>query len=93
MIPTKDERRVFSKVLISLIENFLDAQRATRVFSVEKKRVRRTRVEAGKLRRKVRAARKANKPVRVIAQELGITPAYIYQMARKTAGNGQVHSA
>ena len=74
------------------MENFLNAQGATGISTAEKKRTRRTRVEAGKLRIRVIAARKANKPVKVIAEEFGVTPAYIYQIAHKTVANGQVQS-
>ncbi len=85
---TKNERQVFMKVVAALVEKLLNAPYAPQVNS-GKKRIRRTRAEASKLRRRIKAARKANKPVKVIAQELGVTPAYVYQIAHKPAASRQ----
>jgi hypothetical protein len=72
------KEREFLRTMISL------AQRALESASTEAtpSRQRRSRAGAAELRRKVRAARRRNVPVRQIADELGITPSYVYQLLR-----------
>ncbi|HKG75019.1 MAG TPA: hypothetical protein VKA79_12315 [Aestuariivirgaceae bacterium] len=45
-------------------------------------RQRRSRADAVKLQKRVLAARRRNRSVAAIAEELGITPAYVYQLLR-----------
>jgi hypothetical protein len=45
-------------------------------------RLRRSRAEAARLRKQVLAARRRNLPVKDIADQLGITPSYVYQLQR-----------
>lgn len=45
-------------------------------------RLRRSRADAVQLRKQVRAARRQNIPVKDIADRLGITPSYVYQLQR-----------
>jgi hypothetical protein len=46
-------------------------------------RQRRTRADAVKLQKRVLAARRRNRSVAAIAEELEITPAYVYQLLGK----------
>ena len=45
-------------------------------------RHRRSKADAVELRKQVRAARRQNIPVKQIADRLGITPSYVYQLQR-----------
>ena len=45
-------------------------------------RLRRSRADAAQLRKQVRTARRQNVPVKEIADKLGITPSYVYQLQR-----------
>ena len=45
-------------------------------------RLRRSKADAAELRKQVRAARRQNIPVKEIADRLGITPSYVYQLQR-----------
>jgi hypothetical protein len=45
-------------------------------------RLRRSRADAAQLRKQVLTARRQNVPVKEIADKLGITPSYVYQLQR-----------
>jgi hypothetical protein len=45
-------------------------------------RLRRPSADVGKMKKQIRAARKKKVPVKQIAEELGITTSYIYQLDR-----------
>ena len=72
--------RELLKTIIALGEKVL----ATKAIARKGKgpRQRRSRADAVKLQKRVLAARRRNKSVAAIAEELGITPAYVYQLLR-----------
>ena len=47
-----------------------------------KARTRRSAADVAKMKKQIRAARKKKMPVAQIANELGVTPSYIYQLGR-----------
>lgn len=91
---TKKERDLLVTVS-SLVEKLLDggapektargvkAAKTAKKARKKGKRLRRTASDAGKLRLKVIAARKRKVPVKQIAEDLGVTTSYIYQIASK----------
>jgi len=85
---TKNERKVLLTTLIAVLEKLLDVS-PEEPASVSGKRTRRSRADAAKLRQKVRAERKRNRPVKLIARELGVTPAYVYQIGKSDARRSQ----
>jgi hypothetical protein len=72
--------RELLKTIIGLLEKVL----APKVIARKGKgpRQRRSRADAVKLQKRVLAARRRNRSVAAIAEELGITPAYVYQLLR-----------
>ena len=75
----KKERELL-KLIASLVEKALAASGSAR--KGDGRRRRRSRADAAELRKAVLAARRRNKSVREIADELGVTPAYVYQLLR-----------
>jgi hypothetical protein len=74
----KKERELL-KLIASLLEKALAADGSTRNGDGRK---RRSRADIPKLRKQVLAARRREISVREIADELGVTPAYVYQLLR-----------
>jgi hypothetical protein len=68
------------KTIIALGEKVLASKSTAR--KGKGPRQRRSRADAAALRKQVLAARRRNKSVREIADELGVTPAYVYQLLR-----------
>jgi hypothetical protein len=72
--------RELLETLVSLSEKLLSrGNSATKANGV---RLRRSRADAVQLRKQVRTARRQNVPVKEIADKLGITPSYVYQLQR-----------
>jgi hypothetical protein len=79
MILDKKETELL-KLIASLVEKALAASgSAARGHG---RRRRRSRADIPKLRKQVLAARRRKISVREIADELGVTPAYVYQLLR-----------
>jgi hypothetical protein len=76
---TKRERDLL-QTLMSLSEKLLASGKAGS--DVNGTRYRRSRSDAAELRKQVRTARRQNVPVKEIADRLGITPSYVYQLQR-----------
>lgn len=66
--------------LMSLAKKLLESNHHTQANGSALRR--RSRADAAKLRKQVRAARRRNVPVKDIAEELNITPSYVYQLQR-----------
>jgi hypothetical protein len=72
---TKGER-YFLMTLRTVTQKMLEASSGNRP------RKRRSRADVALLKKEVRAARRHKVPVKHIADKLGVTPAYIYQLQR-----------
>jgi hypothetical protein len=72
--------RELLKTIIGLLEKVLAPEAIAR--QGKGPRQRRSRADAVKLQKRVVAARRRNRSVAAIAEELGITPAYVYQLLR-----------
>jgi hypothetical protein len=75
-----EKERELLRTIVSLAEKALAANGAAP--EAEGPRQRRSRADAAKLRKQVLAARQRKRSVAAIAQELEITPAYVYQLLR-----------
>jgi hypothetical protein len=73
----KRERELL-QTIVSLSEKLLSEGRK----KTNGARLRRSRADAAELRKQVRAARRQNTPVKEIANRLGVTPSYVYQLQR-----------
>ena len=82
---TKKERKALLTTFVAVFEKLLDVEEP-RLEGAGKKRFRRSRADAVKLREIVCAERRNNKPVKLIAKELGVTPAYVYVIANGKNG-------
>ena len=71
--------RELLQTIFSLSEKLLDSPGGPKTNGV---RHRRSKADAVELRKQVRAARRQNVPVKQIADRLGITPSYVYQLQR-----------
>lgn len=81
---TKKERKALLTTFVAVFEKLLDVEEPRRRRG--QKRFRRSRADAVKLREIVCAERRNNKPVKLIAKELGVTPAYVYVIANGKNG-------
>ena len=70
--------REFLQTMVSLSEKLL-SEGGKKTNSA---RHRRSRADAAQLRKQVRAARRQNTSVKEIADRLGVTPSYVYQLQR-----------
>lgn len=73
--------RAFLTTLAGIAEKLLDDSKS-KTNRTNGKRARRSSAEAAKLQKQIRAARRKKMPVREIAEELGVTTSYIYQMGK-----------
>ena len=73
---TKNERALLAT--LASIANKLISNNSEKLGS--KRRKRRSASDVERLRKQIRAARNRKVPVKQIAQKLGITPSYIYQI-------------
>jgi len=87
---TKNDRKALLTTFVAVLEKLLDLEKPA-LERGGKKRSRRSRADAAKLREIVRAERKNRRPAKLIAKELGITPAYVYMIAN--GKNGATESA
>lgn len=74
---TKAERKFLSTFagIAHKLLNGVDAKTA-------RSRTRRSAADVAKMKKQIRAARKKKVPVAQIAEQLGVTPSYIYQLER-----------
>ncbi len=75
---TKNER-TFLTTLSGIANKLLDTPNARDKDGAEK-RMRRSAADVTKLKREIRLARRKKVPVRQIAEQLGLTTSYIYQL-------------
>jgi hypothetical protein len=78
----KRKERELLTTIISLLQKLLDSGTHSTSRRRQDPRQRRSRAEAVELKRKVLAARQRNVSVKQIAEELGVTPSYVYQLQR-----------
>jgi hypothetical protein len=76
---TKGERR-FLMTLMTVTQKMLDVSSAPSGRVGSRPRKRRSGADVALLKKEVRAALKRKVPVKEIANKLGVTPAYIYQL-------------
>jgi hypothetical protein len=77
----KKREREFLQTFVYIAQGLLN-ETATSQSNGHAKRSRRSAKDAAALKRQVRAARRQNVPVKQIAEKLGVTPSYIYQLQR-----------
>ena len=77
----KKTEREFLETFVDIAQRLLNTASNSKANGREKRR-RRSAEDAAALRKQIRAARRQKMPVRQIAQELGITPSYVYQLQK-----------
>jgi hypothetical protein len=77
----KKKEREFLQTVVFIAQQLLNISADARQNGPAKRR-RRSSDDAVALRKQIRAARRQNVPVRQIAEDLGITPSYVYQLQR-----------
>ena len=77
---TKTERD-FLTTFVGIAHKLLDGASAEPKIR-DGKRTRRSGADVAKMKKQIRAARKKKVPVTQIAEDLGVTPSYIYQLER-----------
>jgi len=78
----KKNERAFLATIISVAQKILDASANSTARSGTGKRKRRSAADVVLLKKRIVAARKRKVPVKTIADELGITTAYVYQIGK-----------
>jgi hypothetical protein len=78
----KKNERAFLVTIVSVAQKILDGSTKTTGSNGTRKRKRRSAADVVLLKRQILAARKRKIPVKTIADELGITTAYVYQIGR-----------
>jgi len=78
----KKNERAFLVTMVSVVQKILDGSTNTTASNGTRKRKRRSAADVVLLKRQILAARKRKIPVKTIADELGITTAYVYQIAK-----------
>ena len=78
----KKKEREFLQTFVFIAQQLLNISADARQNGTAKRR-RRSSDNAVALRKQIRAARRQNVPVRQIAEDLGITPSYVYQLQRE----------
>ena len=77
----KKNEREFLSTFVAVAQKLLGSHTVSkRNGKVARKR--RSKTDAIKLRKQIRAARKRKVPVSKIADQLGVTPAYVYQIGK-----------
>jgi hypothetical protein len=76
--------RAFLMTFVAIVQKMLGstARSAPKQMNGAKARMRRSAADVALLKKQIRSARKRNISVKAIANELGVTPAYIYQLER-----------
>jgi hypothetical protein len=78
----KKNERAFLATIISVAQKILDASANSTAGSGTRKRKRRSAADVVLLKKRILAARKRKVPVKTIADQLGITTAYVYQIGK-----------
>jgi hypothetical protein len=78
----KKTERAFLATIISVAQKILDTPANSSARNGSRKRTRRSAADVVLLKKQILAARKRKVPVKTIADELGITTAYVYQIGR-----------
>jgi hypothetical protein len=79
---SKTERNLLM-TFVTIAQNMLDSTaKSPRRGNGAKPRKRRSAADVALLKKQIRIARKRNRSVKAIADELGVTPAYIYQLGK-----------
>jgi hypothetical protein len=78
----KKNERAFLATIISVAQKILDGSTNSTARSGTRKRKRRSAADVVLLKKRILAARKRKVPVKTIADELGITTAYVYQIGK-----------
>jgi hypothetical protein len=78
---TKVERS-FLVTLLGVAQKLIDSSSTPAGHNGRNSRKRRSRADVVHLKKEIRAARRRKVPVKQIADKLGVTPAYIYQLGR-----------
>jgi hypothetical protein len=77
----KKREREFLQIFVHIAQRLLSDTGSSKS-NGHAKRSRRSAKDAAALKKQVRAARRQNMPVKQIAEELGVTPSYVYQLQR-----------
>jgi hypothetical protein len=77
----RKNERAFLTTLIAVALKLLESS-AARKKNSNGTRKRRSGADAARLRKQIRAARKQKVPVKVIADKLGVSTAYVYQIGK-----------
>jgi hypothetical protein len=77
----KKNEREFLSTIIAVAQKLLDSAIVTKKNSYGTRK-RRSGADAARLRKQVRAARRQKVPVKAIADKLGVSTAYIYQIGK-----------
>jgi hypothetical protein len=75
----KKRERDFLQTFVDIAQRLLDTP-AGKQLNGNSTRRRRSAKDAAKLKKQIQAARRRNVPVNEIAEDLGITPSYVYQL-------------
>ena len=78
----KKNERAFLATIVSVAQKILDTSTNSTARNGSRKRMRRSAADVALLKKQILAARKRKVPVKAIADELGITTAYVYQIGR-----------
>ena len=78
----KKNEREFLATFVAVAQKMLDSSSKPIGVNGSKTRKRRSTTAVAVLKKQVRAARKRKVPVRTIADRLGITAAYVYQLGK-----------
>jgi hypothetical protein len=78
----KKNERAFLATIVSLAQKILDTPTNSKARNGSGKRKRRSAADVVLLKKQILAARKRKVPAKTIADELGITTAYVYQIGR-----------
>jgi hypothetical protein len=78
----KKNERAFLVTMVSVAQKILDGSTNAAASNGTRKRRRRSAADVVLLKRQILAARKRKIPVKTIADELGITTAYVYQIGK-----------
>jgi DNA primase len=77
----KKKEREFLQTFVDIAQRLLNTSASTKSNGNAKRR-RRSARDAATLKKQIRTARRQHVPVRQIAEQLGITPSYVYQLQR-----------